>query len=99
MKYLKESAPSGELFTSQSKVRTWFLNEETMIWFLNEAFYCKDNMSEQFELGTSNWPKLTLSTYLTSNVVNILTWFPLGMPEEKHILMWVACTVWMEVEK
>lgn len=54
MKYLKESAPSGELFTSQSKVRTWFLNEETMIWFLNEAFYCKDNMSEQFELGTSN---------------------------------------------
>lgn len=45
MKYLKESGPSGELFTSQSKVRTWFLNE---------AFYCKDNMSEQFELGTSN---------------------------------------------
>lgn len=87
MKYLKESAPSGELFTSQSKVRTWFLNEETMIWFLNEAFYCKDNMSEQFELGTSNWPKLTLSTSLTSNVVNILTWFPLGMPEEKHILI------------
>lgn len=64
-----------------------FSMKKTMIWFLNEAFYCKDKISEQFELVTSNWPKFTLSTSLTSNVVSILTWFPLGMPEEKHILI------------
>lgn len=44
--HLKESGPSGELL---------LLNlVRSLIQFSNEAFYCKDEMSEQFELETSN---------------------------------------------
>lgn len=71
MKYhLKESGPSGELFTSESEVRP-------LIRFPNEAFYRKDKMSEQFELATSNCPKFMLSTSLTSECCKHFNLIPL----------------------
>lgn len=56
-----------------------------MKYFISRDF--KEKMSAELEPGTSNWLKCILSTSLTSNV-SILSCFPLGMPEEKHILVW-----------